>query len=355
MYNIQNIKVTKAEPSRISSVDFKNLPFGKYFSDHMLVADYADGKWQEPEIIPYGPICFDPSLAAIHYGQSIFEGIKAFRMEDGRAAIFRPQENHLRFNKSAFRMEMPAVPEEIFIGGMKKLLEVDQQWIPKDYDHAMYIRPFLFATDHALGVAPSSKYKFMIICCPVGPYYAAPMKISVEEKFVRAVPGGVGYAKTAGNYAAALHPTEVAKQKGYDQVLWTDAFEHKYVQECGTMNVFFILGDKVITPDLSSGTILEGITRDSVIKVLADMGKEVEERAISVDELVEAYKAGILTEAFGAGTAATISKIEKLGYKDFVMTFDPANMPMADKIKNKLIEIKEGLVEDTRKWMLYID
>ena len=355
MYNIQNIKVTKAEPSRISSVDFKNLPFGKYFSDHMLVADYADGKWQEPEIIPYGPICFDPSLAAIHYGQSIFEGIKAFRMEDGRAAIFRPQENHLRFNKSAFRMEMPAVPEEIFIGGMKKLLEVDQQWIPKDYDHAMYIRPFLFATDHALGVAPSSKYKFMVICCPVGPYYAAPMKISVEEKFVRAVPGGVGYAKTAGNYAAALHPTEVAKQKGYDQVLWTDAFEHKYVQECGTMNVFFILGDKVITPDLSSGTILEGITRDSVIKVLADMGKEVEERAISVDELVEAYKAGILTEAFGAGTAATISKIEKLGYKDFVMTFDPANMPMADKIKNKLIEIKEGLVEDTRKWMLYID
>lgn len=355
MYNIQNIKVTKAEPSRISSVDFKNLPFGKYFSDHMLVADYANGKWQEPEIIPYGPICFDPSLAAIHYGQSIFEGIKAFRMEDGRAAIFRPQENHLRFNKSAFRMEMPAVPEEIFIGGMKKLLEVDQQWIPKDYDHAMYIRPFLFATDHALGVAPSSKYKFMIICCPVGPYYAAPMKISVEEKFVRAVPGGVGYAKTAGNYAAALHPTEVAKQKGYHQVLWTDAFEHKYVQECGTMNVFFILGDKVITPDLSSGTILEGITRDSVIKVLADMGKEVEERAISVDELVEAYKAGILTEAFGAGTAATISKIEKLGYKDFVMTFDPANMPMADKIKNKLIEIKEGLVEDTRKWMLYID
>jgi branched-chain amino acid aminotransferase len=355
MYNIQNIKVTKAEPSRISSVDFKHLPFGKYFSDHMLVADYADGKWQEPEIIPYGPICFDPSLAAIHYGQSIFEGIKAFRMEDGRAAIFRPQENHLRFNKSAFRMEMPAVPEEIFIGGMKKLLEVDQQWIPKDYDHAMYIRPFLFATDHALGVAPSSKYKFMIICSPVGPYYAAPMKISVEENFVRAVPGGVGYAKTAGNYAAALHPTVVAKQKGYDQVLWTDAFEHKYVQECGTMNVFFILGDKVITPDLSSGTILEGITRDSVIKVLADIGKDVEERAISVDELVEAYKAGILTEAFGAGTAATISKIEQLGYKDFVMTFDPANMPMADKIKNILIEIKEGLVEDTRKWMLYID
>jgi branched-chain amino acid aminotransferase len=355
MYNIQNIKVTKAEPSRISSVDFKHLPFGKYFSDHMLVADYADGKWQEPEIIPYGPICFDPSLAAIHYGQSIFEGIKAFRMEDGRAAIFRPQENHLRFNKSAFRMEMPAVPEEIFIGGMKKLLEVDQQWIPKGYDHAMYIRPFLFATDHALGVAPSSTYKFMIICSPVGPYYAAPMKISVEEKFVRAVPGGVGYAKTAGNYAAALHPTVVAKQKGYDQVLWTDAFEHKYVQECGTMNVFFILGDKAITPDLSSGTILEGITRDSVIKVLRDMGKEVEERAISVDELVDAYKAGVLTEAFGAGTAATISKIEQLGYKDFVMTFDPANMPMADKVKNILIEIKEGLVEDTRKWMFYVD
>ena len=354
MYQIQNIKVTKAEPSRISTVDFTQLPFGKYFTDHMLVADFAEGQWQQPEIVPYGPICFDPSLAAIHYGQSIFEGIKAFRMEDGRAAIFRPTENHLRFNRSALRMEMPPVPEEIFIGGMKKLLDIDQQWIPKDYDHAMYIRPFMFATDHALGVAPSSKYKFLIICSPVGPYYAAPMKIYVEEKFVRAVPGGVGYAKTAGNYAAALHPTVVAKQKGYDQVLWTDAFEHKYVQECGTMNVFFILGDKAVTPDLSSGTILEGITRDSVIKVLEDMGKTVEQRPISVDELVEAYKVGLLTEAFGAGTAATISKIEELRYKDFVMKFNPQLMPMADMIKNTLTEIKEGLVKDTRGWMLYL-
>lgn len=352
---MENVKVTKASASRISSIDFKNLPFGKYFTDHMFVAEYANGQWVSAEIVPYGPICFDPSLAAIHYGQSIFEGIKAYRMEDGRAAIFRPTDNLLRFNKSAARMEMPEVPESIFIGGMKKLLAIDDQWIPKEYDHAMYIRPFMFATDLAIGVAPSSTYKFMIICSPVGPYYSAPMKISVEETYVRAVPGGVGFAKTAGNYAAALHPTVVAKQKGFDQVLWTDAFEHKYVQECGTMNVFFIMGDKAITPDLVNGTILEGITRNSVIEVLKEMGKTVEERPISIDELVEGYKNGILTEAFGAGTAATISKIEALGYNDFVMKFDPLAMQIADEIKARLTAIKEGEAPDTRGWMLYVD
>ena len=354
MHEMDNVKIMKASASRISSIDFKNLTFGKYFTDHMFVVEYSNGKWQQPQIVPYGPICFDPSLAALHYGQSIFEGIKAYRMKDGSAGIFRPQENFSRFNKSAIRMEMPEVPEEIFIGGMKKLLEIDNQWIPKDYDHAMYIRPFMFATDHALGVAPSGSYKFMIICSPVGPYYAAPMKIYVEETYVRAVPGGVGFAKTAGNYAASLHPTAVAKNKGYDQVLWTDAFEHKYVQECGTMNVFFIIGNKAVTPDLENGIILEGITRDSVIKVLDDMGIVVEERPISVDELVESYKKGELSEAFGAGTAATISKIEKLRYKDFVMNFDTEKMPMADEIKSTLTAIKEGEVPDTRNWMLYV-
>lgn len=349
-----NIKVTKATTSKKSTVDFDQLGFGKHFTDHMLVAEYSNGSWGTPEILPYGPICFDPSMATIHYGQSIFEGIKAYRLKSGVEAIFRPHENFKRFNRSASRMQMPQVPEEIFIGGMKALLQIDAAWIPVADDHSLYIRPFMFATDEVIGVNPSTTYKFMVILSPVGPYYAAPMRIYVEEQFVRAVPGGVGYAKTSGNYAASLHPAAVAKERGYDQILWTDAHEHKYIQECGTMNVFFIIGGVLVTPGLGSGTILEGITRDSVIAVAKDLGKAVEEREISVDELVEAYTSGILTEAFGAGTAATIAKIAELRYKDFVMKFDPESMLLADEIKSILTAIRDGLAPDPRGWMISI-
>ena len=216
MQTMGDIKVTKATTSKRGSVDFKNLSFGKIFTDHMLVAEYRNGSWQSPEIVPYGPISFDPSMATIHYGQSIFEGIKAYRLKTGVEAIFRPYDNFKRFNKSASRMEMPSVPEDIFIGGMKQLLQVDAEWIPEEYDHSLYIRPFMFATDEVIGVSPSTTYTFMIILSPVGPYYAAPMRIYVEELYVRAVPGGVGYAKTSGNYAASLHPASVAKSRGYD-------------------------------------------------------------------------------------------------------------------------------------------
>jgi branched-chain amino acid aminotransferase len=249
-------------------------------------------------------------------------------------------------------MEMPDVPEEIFLDGMKKLIQVDEDWIPQDYDHALYIRPFMFATDEVIGVSPSSTYKFMIILSPVGPYYAAPMRIYVEEHFVRAAPGGVGYAKTAGNYAASLHPAAVARDRGYDQILWTDANEHRYVQECGTMNVFFVLDGKLITPGLESGTILEGVTRDSVIKVAGDLGIAVEEREIAVDELADMYNAGRLTEAFGAGTAATIAKIAELRNREQVMTFNPENAPVADRIKQILTEIRDGKTADLRGWMV---
>lgn len=354
MYAQEDIKITKVASSKIQQTDFTHLPFGKYFTDHMLVAEYSDGVWHTPEIVPYGPICFDPSMATIHYGQSIFEGIKGYRLKDGSPAVFRPYDNHKRFNRSALRMEMPEVPEDIFIGGMKALLALEENWIPTAYDHSLYIRPFMFATDQVIGVSPSQTYKFMIILSPVGPYYAAPMKIYVEEQFVRATPGGVGYAKTAGNYAASLHPAAVAKSRGYDQVLWTDAHEHKYVQECGTMNVFFVLDGKLITPGLESGTILEGVTRDSVIAVAGDMGLEVEQREISVDELVDAYTAGSLTEAFGAGTAATIAKIAELRYKDFVMNFDPANQPIADELKKILTAIRDGEAPDSRGWMMSV-
>lgn len=348
------IKITKATTSKKMSVDFNNLGFGNYFTDHMFVADYKDGEWVSAEIIPYGPLSFEPALSAIHYGQSIFEGIKAYRMKDGSAAIYRPLENMKRFNRSALRMEMPEVPEELFIGGMKKLLEVDDEWIPHELEHAMYVRPFMFATDQVMRVMPSNTYKFLVILSPVGAYYAAPMRLLVEEVFVRAARGGVGNAKTAGNYAASLHPFAVAKERGYDQVLWTDANEHKYVQECGTMNVFFLVGGKLLTPGLESGTILEGVTRDSVVKVAGDMGITVEEREVSIDELVEAYKTGEFTEAFGSGTAATIAKIEEINYQNFIMNFNPLNQPVADELKKRLTDIRDGLVPDTRGWMVKV-
>lgn len=346
------IKITKAATSKLASTDFNNLPFGKLFTDHMLIAEYKNGTWGDPEIVPYGPLSFDPSLISIHYGQSIFEGIKAFRMKDGSAAIFRPEENLKRFNKSAHRMAMPDVPAFHFIEGMKQLLTLEDKWIPDAYDHALYIRPFMFASDEVIGVAPSSKYLFMIILSPVGPYFSNPLKIYVEEQFVRAAPGGVGYAKTAGNYAASLYPARLAREKGFDQVLWMDATEHKYVQECGAMNVFFVIDGKVITPELSSGTILDGITRKSILHLAKSMGKTVEEREISIDELVEGYKKGTLTEAFGAGTAVTVSKIETLQYKDTQILLDAANMPVADLLKKTMTAMRDGTAPDPDGWMV---
>ena len=355
MQQMDEIKITKATTSKLPSVDFNNLGFGNYFTDHMFVVDYRDGEWGNAEIVPYGPISFEPALSAIHYGQSIFEGIKAYRMKDGSAAIYRPYENMKRFNRSALRMEMPEVPEELFIGGIKKLLQVEDQWIPNEIEHALYVRPFMFSTDQVMRVMPATTYKFMIIFSPVGAYYAAPMRLWVEQEFVRAAKGGVGNAKTAGNYAASLHPFAVAKKRGYDQVLWTDANEHKYVDECGTMNVFFLVGGKLLTPGLDSGTILEGVTRDSIIQVAGDLGIAVEERDVSIDELVQAYQGGQFTEAFGSGTAATVAKIEEINYKDFIMTFNPLNQPVADALKQRLIEIRDGVLPDTRGWMVRAD
>ncbi|MBS1666029.1 MAG: branched-chain amino acid aminotransferase [Bacteroidetes bacterium] len=354
MVGTMGLKVTKATKSKINEIDFDNLPFGKYFTDHMLVADYRDGEWKSAEIKPYQPLMMEPSLAAIHYGQSIFEGIKAYKNKEGEAYVFRPMDNFKRFNISAARMEMPEVPEEIFIEGMRQLIELDKNWIPAKQDYALYIRPFMFATDAVIGVKPSDSYKFLIILSPTGPYYSAPMKIYVEETYTRAAPGGVGFAKNAGNYGGSLHASAEAKRKGYDQVLWTDAFEHKWLQEVGTMNVMFIFGDKVVTPSLEEGTILEGVTRDSALTLLKEMGLTVEERRISIDELMEAYKSGKLTEAFGTGTAATISPIKELKYKDFVMNFDPSNFKSAIQLKKTMTDIKTGKLADTHEWMFKV-
>src|SRR6478609_5332353 len=238
MTEVLDISVTRIQRSKLKDLSLENLPFGKYFTDHMLEAEYADGEWKSVEIKPYQPLMLEPSVAAIHYGQSIFEGIKAYKDEDGNAFIFRPFDNFKRFNKSAERMNMPEVPEDIFIEGMRQLIELDKDWIPEKKEHSLYIRPFMFATDAMLGVRPSETYKFLIILSPAGPYFSAPMKISVEEKYTRAAPGGVGFAKNAGNYGGSMLASTVAKQNGYDQVLWTDAFEHKWLHEVGMMNVF---------------------------------------------------------------------------------------------------------------------
>jgi len=354
MIAADTINITKAERSKLNDINLENIPFGKYFTDHMLEVDYEDGEWKNAEIKPYQPMLMEPSIAAIHYGQAIFEGIKAYKNADGEAFIFRPMDNFKRFNVSAERMQMPQVPEELFMEGMRMLIELDKNWIPQQEDHSLYIRPFMFSSDEMIGVRPSEKYKFMIILSPTGPYYSAPMRIYVEEQYVRAVPGGVGYAKAAGNYGGAMYATAQAKLKGYDQVLWTDAFEHKYVQECGTMNVFFIIGNTAITPDLKEGTILAGVTRDSTMVLLKEMGFTVEERALSIDDIMDAHKAGLLYEVFGTGTAATISFIKELRYKDYIMEFDVANWKTAPAIKERLNAIRYGQQPDNHGWMYKI-
>ncbi|HSK11899.1 MAG TPA: branched-chain amino acid aminotransferase [Phnomibacter sp.] len=354
MIDVLEIKTTLAEKSRLSEVDIENVPFGKYFTDHMLVAEFDGKEWSSVEIKPYQPLQIDPSNAALHYGQSIFEGIKAYRLQNGEVAIFRPYDNFHRFNFSALRMQMPEVPEEIFVEGMRQLIALDKDWVPYHDDHSLYIRPFMFACDTAIGVRPSERFTFIIILSPTGPYYPAPMRIYVEEHFTRAAPGGVGQAKTAGNYAAAMYPTARAQKQGYQQVLWTDAIEHRYVQEIGTMNVFFMVDGKALTPSLDEGTILDGITRKSVMAVLEEMGYTVEERRISVDELIDAFNAGLLTEVFGAGTAATISMIKELKYRDLVMHFDTNTWNVAPAVLHQLNNIRYGKVPDTHGWLYVV-
>lgn len=346
-----DIAINKVDQSKLVGFSLDNLPFGKYFTDHMLEADYEGGEWKNIEIKPYQPLLLSPSLAALHYGQAIFEGIKAYKDRDGHSYIFRPYDNYQRFNISAERMQMPAVPEELFMEGMKQLVALDKNWIPEKEDHSLYIRPFMFSSDEMIGVRPSESYKFLILLSPTGPYYTAPMRIYVEETYVRAVPGGIGYAKAAGNYGASMYATAEAKKKGYDQVLWTDAFEHKYVQEIGTMNVIFIIGNKAITPDLGAGTILAGVTRNSALTLLQEAGFTVEERPLGIDEIIDAYKSGMLYEVFGTGTAATISYIKELRYKDFVMEFDTDKWKTAPTIKKWLSDIREGRREDKYGWM----
>ena len=346
--------ITKNTAPKLPTFNMDEIAFGKHFTDHMLVADYENGEWKNVEIKPFAPFELDPSSAVLHYGQTIFEGIKAFKNEKGEVVIFRPDQNFIRFNTSAERMQMPTVPEWLFMEGMKQLIQLENGWVPNKPDCSLYIRPFMIATDPFLGVRPSAAYKFMIILGPSGAYFSAPMKILIEQKYTRATPGGVGFAKNGGNYGASLYPVMLAQQKGYDQVLWTDAFEHKFVEEVGMMNVMFVLDGKVITPSLERETVLKGVTRNSAIILLREMGYEVEERNLSVAEIVEAHKKGLFQEVFGVGTAAVVSYIARLAHEDYIMDFDMNALKVAPALKKQLNDIRMGNVPDTHGWLVKI-
>jgi branched-chain amino acid aminotransferase len=348
------ITVKKTEKSRIAEMK-EPLGFGKIFSDHMFVTDYKDGHWRDASIAPYDKISFHPSISAIHYGQAIFEGMKAYRSEKGEILLFRPMENLKRLNISATRMAMPVIPEDLFMEGLLKLMKMDSAWVPGADGASLYIRPFMFATDEYIGVKPSDTYKFMIITSPVGKYYNDPVKVLVETNYIRAVEGGVGYVKASGNYGRSLHPTRMAQQKGYHQVIWTDARHHKYLEESGTMNVMFVVDGVLITPPIGD-TILAGITRDSVLTIARDLGFKVEERKISVDEIIDAQRAGTLQEAFGTGTAATIAPICLIGYEgaDYPLPAITANSFSA-RVEKELEDIRKGRKEDKHGWMVKVN
>ncbi len=345
------ITIEKTQNSRIGQFDPENIGFGKIFTAHMFLANWNGSEWINPRIEPYGPLNLSPATSAIHYGQSIFEGMKAFAdKKTGKPLLFRPRENWKRLNRSAERMVMPVVPEELFMDGLKALIQLDAEWVPKTEGGSLYIRPFMFATDDFIGVKPSENYIFAIFCCPVGPYYTKALKIKVEEEFSRAAPGGVGFTKCAGNYGAAMYPTMRAQQEGYDQVLWTDPLTHTLVEETGTTNLFAVFHNEVITPKLGN-TLLAGITRDSVIQGLRELGHSVIERELSVDELKERLEEGELKEIFITGTAATLIRIQGFGHSgDYFEVLEQGSTEVSDGIKQWLDAIRHGETEDVFGW-----
>lgn len=350
MTDTLDIKITKAAHSRLAETDFNTLPFGKVFSDHMFSADYIDGEWKNFEILPYGPILMSPAISSLHYGQSFFEGIKAYKHADGKVSIFRPDKNAARFNKSAERLCMPTLPEELFVQTIAALVDLDRDWIPGKANHALYIRPFMFATDPYLGVTPSATYKYMVIVGPVGPYFSKPLRVKIETHYTRAAEGGMGYAKAAGNYGSSMLPARKATEEGFDQLIWTDAKEHKYIEEMGAANAMFLLDGKLITAE-ANDTILDGVTRDTVIALAKSWGITVEERKVSVAELIEGAKNGKLTDAFGAGTAATIASVASISFEgEEYFLSDPATREFSKRVLSTLDDIKYGRTEDINGW-----
>jgi branched-chain amino acid aminotransferase len=349
-----DLKITKTAHSRAKDQDVNNVAFGKYFSDHMFVANYTNGKWDQGEIVPYGDMPMSYAMSALHYGQAIFEGMKAFKQDDGDVVLFRPLANHKRLNRSAIRMAMPEVPEELFMTALNEIVKIDSDWIPTSDKGSLYLRPFLIATDEAIGVKPSENYQFVVITAPAGVYYSEPIKVKVETNYFRAVEGGVGFVKAAGNYGRSMYPTKLAQEKGFQQVIWTDARDHKYVEESGTMNLMFVIDNQIVTPALGD-TILAGVTRESVLMLARFWGYHVEERRISVDELVQAHANGKLQEAFGVGTAATVAQIIGIGVEDKILELPPVEgRVFSNKVDGMLRDIRKGRVDDTFNWMVKV-
>lgn len=346
--------VQETQHSRLDSVDLDNPGFGRIFSDHMLEAEYRDGEWQGGRIKPYGPIEVYPSLNTLHYGQSVFEGTKAYHAGEGAINLFRLEKNYERFQNSCERLCIPQVDRELFMEGVRELLRVDHGWVPEKDGNALYIRPFVFAFDPVISAKVSDNYRFYVILSPVAAYYSDPVSLVTSQKYVRAVRGGVGDAKTAANYAAGMYPAKLARQKGFDQVLWLDALEHKYVEEVGTMNIFFIIDGTLVTAPLS-GTILPGVTRDSVLALAREWGMPVEERRLAIDEVIEAGRAGTLEEAFGAGTAAVIAPVEEISHDgQKVRIHSEGRGPVGQKLYEAITGIQRGKREDTFGWITRI-
>ena len=353
------MKVIKRAESILPTVDFENLGFGKYYGDHMLVKIYENGTWNESEIMPYENISLSPANITLHYGQSIFEGMKAFRGDDDIVRLFRPEKNIARLNLSAERMVIPQLDEKKTLKELMELISLDQGFTPPHLGSSLYIRPFIFATDPTLGVKVSDTYRFMVITTPVDAYYGRELQtlsIYATKEFTRAVLGGTGHVKAAANYAQSLYAAKKAMDKGYKQILWLDGYEHKYIDEVGVMNIMFVIDDTLITPTLDQGTLLAGITRESVLHIARDLGWKVEERRIAFQEIIDASKNGSLQECFGTGTAATIAPVGRIGHdngKDIILNNNEVG-PFAKKIYEQLLGIQYGKTEDRFGWTVEI-
>lgn len=344
------MKITAAQESKINTVDFDNLKFGEIFTDHMFVCDYADGKWKTPEILPYQPIQMDPSSSVFHYGQAVFEGMKAYKDDADGVWLFRPDQNFNRINKSAERLSMPAFPEKIFFEGLEKLLNLDKEWIKKGTGNSLYVRPFVFASQEGVQATASNAYKFMIICSPVSSYYSGgEVHVQVAEKFSRAASGGVGFAKAAGNYAAQFYPTSLALKEGFQQIIWTDASTHEYLEEAGTMNIFFRINDTLITTP-TSDRILDGVTRKSILQLAEHLGIKTEVRPVTIHELISSKENGSLKEIFGAGTAVVVSPIKGFGYQNKRYILDDLGDSYASLLKEQIVDIQRNAIEDPFGW-----
>ena len=346
---IGNIVVKKVSKSKISEIDFSNLAFGQQFSDHMFVCDYKDGKWQQSQIVPFQNISLSPSAKIFHYGQSIFEGMKAYKSENGETLLFRPLENQKRLNISAKRLAIPEFPEESFMEGLETLLKIDKDWIPTTEGSSLYIRPFMLASGNGFHASPSDEYKIVIATSPSGAYFGGEVRVLIEEKYSRSANGGVGFAKAGGNYAGQFYPTQLAKDKGYQQVIWTDDNTHEYIEEAGAMNIFVRIGDTLLTGP-TSDRILDGITRKSIITIAEDEGIKVEVRKIKVSELIEASKKGELKEMFGAGTAAVISPIAGFGHRGEDYELPKLENSFGARLKKRITDIQYGKADDKFGW-----